>query len=253
MKCPNCGADASGKFCASCGASLKTSSCAVCGKPLSPGAKFCHACGTPVRGGSGGPAARGPISPIPWVIAGAAVVVCLLVLGITQLRTASTGAPASPAPAAGALGAPVDLTQMTPKDAADRLFNRIMTAYENGAKDTAQFFAPMALQAYGMVDSLDADARYHIGLIDLVTADYAGTLAQADTIARAVPGHLYATVLRAEVARARGDSVALHRAQATFLEHYDAESRANRPEYAQHPGVLERFRTEALQAQRKAP
>jgi hypothetical protein len=253
MKCPNCGADASGKFCASCGASLRAASCTVCGKPLSPGAKFCHACGTPVHGAADSPAGRGPVNPIPWVIAAAAVVVALLVLGVAQLRTASAGAPAAQAPAAGAMGAPVDLSQMTPRDAADRLFNRIMTAYENGAKDTAQFFAPMALQAYGMVDSLDADARYHVGLIDLVTADYPGTLAQADTIARSVPGHLYASVLRAEVARARGDSAALRRAQAAFLEHYDAESRANRPEYAQHPGVLDRFRAEALQAQGRAP
>jgi hypothetical protein len=149
------------------------------------------------------------------------------------------------------MAGPVDLSQMSPRDAADRLFNRIMTAYESGAKDSAQFFAPMALQAYGMVE-LDADARYHVGLIDLVSDDYAGAAAQADTIARTVPGHLYATVLRAEVARARGDSAALRQAQRVFLDHYDAETKANRPEYAEHPGLLERFRNEALQALGKA-
>ena len=74
---------------------------------------------------------------------------------------------------------------MTPKDAADRLFNRIMTAYESGARDTAQFFAPMARQASGMVDSLAADARYPIGLIDLATSDSTGTLAPAAPIATA--------------------------------------------------------------------
>jgi hypothetical protein len=252
MKCPNCGANASGKFCASCGASLTALACARCGGPLSAGAKFCHACGTPVHGAPVGPSARGAASPVLWIVAGGAVVVLLVVLAVTLLKPGGTAAPGPQAPAAN-VGAPVDLSQMTPRDAADRLFNRVMTAYENGAKDTAQFFAPMALQAYGMVGALDPDARYHVGLIELVADNYAGALAQADTIARAVPGHLYATVLQAEVARARADSTALRRAQAAFLDHYDAEIKANRPEYAQHPGLLERFRNDALQARGKAP
>jgi hypothetical protein len=189
---------------------------------------------------------------VPWLVAGGAVIALLVVLAITQLRPSSPASQAPQVPAAG-LGGPVDLSQMTPRDAADRLFNRVMTAYENGSKDTAQFFAPMALQAYGMVEALDADARYHVGLIDLVMDDYTGTLAQADTIARTVPGHLYASVLQAEVARARGDSTALRRAQRTFLDHYDAETKAARPEYAEHPGLLERFRNEARQALGKTP
>jgi hypothetical protein len=252
MKCPNCGANATGKFCASCGATLKALTCTRCSAPLNPGAKFCPTCGAPTHGGAAGPTGRQPTSSVPWMVAGAAVVALLVVLAITQLKTGSPSAQAPQVPAA-SLGSPVDLSQLSPRDAADRLFNRVMTAYENGAKDTAQFFAPMALQAYGMVDALDADARYHVGLIDLVTDNYAGALAQADTIARTVPGHLYATVLQAEVARARGDSTALRRAQRAFLDHYDAEAKANRPEYAEHPGLLERFRNEALQALGKTP
>jgi hypothetical protein len=191
-------------------------------------------------------------------VAGGAVVVLLAVLAVTLLRPASPATqgspgPAAAAPAGGMGGGPVDLSQMTPRQAADRLFNRIMTAYESGAKDSAQFFAPMALQAYGMVGALDADARYHVGLIDLVSDDYGGTLAQADSIAQSVPGHLYASVLQAEVARVRGDSAALRRAQRAFLDHYDAETKANRPEYAEHPGVLEQFRAAALQALGRTP
>lgn len=252
MKCPNCGANATGKFCASCGATLKPLSCARCSAPLNPGAKFCPTCGAPAHGGPAGPVGRAA-SPVPWLVAGGAVITLLVVLTITQLKPGSNPtSQAPPVPAAG-MGGPVDLSQMTPRDAADRLFNRVMTAYENGAKDTAQLFAPMALQAYGMVESLDADARYHVGLLDMVSDNYDGALAQADTIARTVPGHLYAAVLQAEAARARGDSTALRRAQRAFLDHYDAETKANRPEYAEHPGLLERFRTEAQQALGKTP
>ena len=46
--CPNCSAPASGHFCANCGVSLDGSArCAGCGTSLTPGAKFCHRCGTP--------------------------------------------------------------------------------------------------------------------------------------------------------------------------------------------------------------
>jgi len=251
MKCPNCGANATGKFCSACGATLKSLACQRCGAPLSGGAKFCHACGAPTHGGPTGPTGRST-NPVPWLVAGGAVLALLVVLVIPKLKSAGPAAAPQAAPAAGMAG-PVDLNQMTPRDAADRLFNRIMTAYEHGAKDSAKFFAPMALQAYGMVGELDADGRYHVGLIDLVSDDYAGALAQADTIARTVPGHLYAAVLQAEVARARGDSSALRRAQRAFLDHYDAETKANRPEYAEHPGVLEQFHTEARQALGKTP
>lgn len=247
MQCPSCGADAGGKFCSTCGARLNAAACAACGAALSPGAKFCHACGAPARAGGG--AAR-PVQTrnlVPWLLAGGAVVALLVVLVVTLLRPGAAPAPAAgPGPAAGA--GPVDLASLSPREAADRLFNRVMSADERGLNDTARFFAPMALSAYGMLDELDADARYHVGLLSLVTDDHASALAQADTLARLVPGHLYAAILRAEVARARGDPAALRAAEQAFLDHYEAEIAAGRREYGEHPGLLERFRAGILEA-----
>ena len=45
-------------------------------------------------------------------------------------------------------GQSVDLASLSPRQAADRLFNRVMAASENGDTAEALQFAPMALQAY---------------------------------------------------------------------------------------------------------
>ena len=42
---------------------------------------------------------------------------------------------------------PPDLSKMTPREAADRLFNRVMSANERGDKDETSWFSPMAIQA----------------------------------------------------------------------------------------------------------
>lgn len=236
MKCPACGAQASGKFCSSCGASLSKSGCARCGAPLSPGAKFCHACGA-----ASTPAGATPGGGIPWILVGGVVVVLVVVLAVTQLLPA--GAPPGSAPQAPAgMSGPLDLTQMSPKDAADRLFNRVMTASEAGLQDSAQFFAPMALQAYGMLETRDVDSRFHMGLIELVAGNPDGADAQADSIAAEVPTHLFAAMLRADAARARGDSAAARQAEATYLRNYDAELALQRTEYGHHGPWLATYR-----------
>src|SRR2546422_5863680 len=72
-----------------------------------------------------------------------------------------------------------------------------MSLHSEGKPDSAEFFLPMALQAYAMLPALDVDARYHIGVLDLTGGHAAAALAQADTIRRAVPTHLFAFMLRA--------------------------------------------------------
>jgi ribosomal protein L40E len=235
MKCPKCGATASGKFCSTCGTALGKQVCAKCGAALTPGAKFCHSCGASETGAGGGTAAP---SATPWIIAGGAVVVLLIVLAVTQIRPPAPPAAAVPA----ASGGPVDLSQMSPKDAADRLFNRVMAANEGGATDTARFFAPMALQAYRMLEVLDADGRFHMGLIELVAGNTDGALAQADTIAAERPTHLFAAMLHADAFQARGDSAAMRRAQQTYLTNYDAELASGRVEYGHHTTWLATWR-----------
>jgi hypothetical protein len=235
MKCPKCGANAAGKFCSNCGTALGAAACAKCGAPLSGSAKFCHTCGTPRSGG----AAPGAQGGIPWFLVGGAVVVLVAIIGALQLRPA---APPPPVASPGGLGGPVDLAQMTPKDAADRLFNRVMQANEMGVRDTAVMFSTMALQAYAMLDGLDDDARFHVGLIELVAGNPAGALAQADTIAAGTPTHLFASMLRADAYRATGDSAAMRRAEDAYLQNFDAELAATRPGYEHHLTWMQTYR-----------
>ncbi|HEX9727957.1 MAG TPA: zinc ribbon domain-containing protein [Gemmatimonadales bacterium] len=237
MTCPTCGADASGKFCSACGSPLSGSTCGQCGASLSPGARFCHACG-------GSAVATAPRhAPLPWIIAGVAVIGLLVVLALSRLNP-SAGTPASVAATPAGPGR-VDLASMSPRERADALFNRVADAAERGVRDTALFFKPMALEAYRMLGTLDPDARYHVGVIHLATDDYPAVLAQADSIEQTVPQHLFAAILRAEVARGQNDTEALRRAYAAFLANLEAERAANRPEYDEHPGMLDRFVTEA--------
>src|SRR5688500_9066362 len=139
MKCPNCSAQSDGAFCSNCGAPLKGAQCKSCAAPLVSGARFCTNCGTPVGNPSGGG------GNLPWIIAGLALAGLIGVLAWPGIdRVAQPDAQAdgrvpiqqmnTDGGEAGQSG-PGPLTG-TPREQADRLFNRIMTERESG--DTAQ-------------------------------------------------------------------------------------------------------------------
>jgi tetratricopeptide (TPR) repeat protein len=135
---------------------------------------------------------------------------------------------------------------MTPEERANRLFNRVMILAEAGRADSVTFFLPMALGAYGQLPALDADARYHIGLLHLAGGDVPAALAQADSIARTVPAHLFIYILRAHAYQQQGNTALERRAYAEFLRNEPAEMAKNRPEYADHADALTSFKAEAL-------
>jgi hypothetical protein len=91
-----------------------------------------------------------------------------------------------------------DISQMTPRERFDRLFDRVMGAAERGDSTTVTQFSPMALGAYDMLDQVDADARYHAAMIHLVNGGVDAALALADTIQRAAPNHLFGYLIRVE-------------------------------------------------------
>jgi len=136
---------------------------------------------------------------------------------------------------------------MSPEERATRLYNRVMILHSQGKADSAEFFLPMALQAYAMLPALDVDGRYHIGVLDLTGDDDAGALAQADSIRRAVPTHLFAAMLRARALELRRDAAGARRAYAEFLRNEAAERARRRPEYAEHKDNLDAFHTQATQ------
>lgn len=140
-----------------------------------------------------------------------------------------------------------DISQMSPQERANRLFNRVMILAEAGKDDSVRFFLPMALGAYSQLPALDADARYHVGLLQLAGGDASAALAQADTMQRAIPTHLFIYVLRAHAYRERGDTKQEAQAYADFLRNEPAEMAHNRPEYADHRDALTSFHAEAAQ------
>jgi hypothetical protein len=254
--CPACGQQASGRFCSSCGTSLEAPvTCAQCGNELPPGGRFCNQCGAPTPATEALLAQRtaSPQSQLPWVVAGigAVAVVALLVVLLTRggdedVATAATAAPF----ASGATGDPsqVDLSSMTPREAADRLYDRVMRLASSGDSAQARGFLPMALAAYQQVPEVDADVRYHLGVLSLLNDDPATTRAQADTILAAQPDHLFGLYNAAAAEQARGNAAEARRFFQRFLDVYDAEIAKALPEYTAHSEGLTSMRQEASRA-----
>ena len=176
---------------------------------------------------------------IPWVVAGISVLALVVMLAMNR-----RGAPAA-VPVADAESRevrPPDISQLSPRDAADRLFDRIMRLQEEGKRDSVNVFAPMASTAYAMVAPLDADARFHLGAIGIATGDSALArlaLAQADTILAGRPTHLLGLVLGAQAAAALGDRTALRAFNRRLLDARGRELAQPLDEYLQHRPVID--------------
>ncbi len=214
--------------------------CHACGTQLSANVRFCHKCGAAVAAAAGGQA-TGWRAGLPWAVAGAALAALVTVLamrigGRSPQEVTTLGGP---------VGVMPDISQMSPEERASRLFDRVMILAQAGKEDSVQFFLPMAIASYDQMPALDSDARYHIGLLRLAGGDAAAALAQADTIQRAVPTHLFAYVLRAHAFQQQGNRQGERRAYADFLRSETAELARNRPEYSDHQNALTAFREEA--------
>jgi hypothetical protein len=216
--------------------------CSNCGASLSSGAKFCHACGTATTTQKSG------LPGFVWILAGLAAVTLVAVIAFQAGRSGApqAGPPAASAPTGGAGGGMPDLASMSPREQADRLFNRVMTAHEQGDQGSVDLFKPMALQAYGMLGTLGPDAHYHVGVMQVVTGEVDDARARADSIEALVAGHLFAFMLRHSAARMESNEAAAQEAYRGFLANYDGEIAAGRQEYADHQRAVDSFRQQAL-------
>ncbi len=176
---------------------------------------------------------------------GALVTLAAVRLGAGSAEPAAPFAPT--ASGRGPMGT-TDISQMSPEERARRLFDRVMRMSERGARDSVQFFLPMAIGAYQQLPALDLDARYDMGALYLAGDDADGALAQADTILRAVPTHLYGFMLRTRALELKDDARGARAAAAAFLRHEPAERARQRPEYAEHQSAIDAFREEATRA-----
>jgi hypothetical protein len=265
--CPACSTPGAGRFCANCGASLETTTCAGCEASLSPGARFCHRCGRPVgatvtpASGPGIPSAPAPGSSLPWVVAAIALV-CLLAFfagNYYKAKKSSTlDAPQNALPQAGlddrtpednsgqAVRAP-DISQLSPEERADRLFNRVMLLNSQGKSDSVLFFAPMALESYRLLSPMNADQRYDMGRIAEVAGAYPLAAAQADTILQQNPAHLLGLILAARIAALEKQPSKQAAFTKRLLAAIPAETAKKLPEYDRHQADITEAVTDAKQ------
>ena len=185
-------------------------------------------------------------SALPWGVA--AIALLALVGFVAGQRFGGSRAP-SAAPAIGdapfASGTPQadaprapDISKLSPRERADRLFDRVMRLSSEGKTDSVQFFAPMALSVYQSLGPLDADLRYDFGRVAEVAGAAEIARAQADSILASDSTHLLGLVLGARAAQLRGDSAAARAFSRRLLAAEPSESAKKLPEYERHQGDI---------------
>jgi hypothetical protein len=127
-----------------------------------------------------------------------------------------------------------DISNLSPQERADRLYNKVMTLATEGKADSVQFFAPMALTAYQMLAPLNADQRYDMGRIGEVVGALPLAKAQADSILMTNPNHLLGLILEARLATIAGDTAQLHSYERRLIAAEKPETARKREEYLRH-------------------
>ena len=187
---------------------------------------------------------------LPWAVAAIALLalVALVVgqrFGGRGTAVAPGGVDSSAAPAAplagGASGMPraPDISQLTPEQRAERLYDRIMTESEAGNMENVRSFMPMAIAAYEMISPLNLDQRYDLGRIGVVGGDSALARAQADTMLATKPTHLLGLILEARAARLEKNEARARKADARLIAAEPAERAAGLKEYLLHKNDID--------------
>jgi hypothetical protein len=208
---------------------------------VAEGSRFCASCGAPL---AQQPASLPPgnlIRYAPWILTG------VLGLVLVLLVSRRTPAPATQAPTAPTTGqgAPPDISNLSPDERFNRLYQRIITAAQSGDQATVTQFMPMATAAFGMLDTVTVDARYHMAMLELHVGDMNAAQAQADTIRKGDPDHLFSYVIAAAVARWKKDDKARDAAYREFMKRYDAQIATKKPEYTEHQSMLDEVKRTA--------
>ena len=156
----------------------------------------------------------------------------------TRAKPAAGGAEMSRAAQQGAMSAS-DISSMSPREQAARLYDRIMRLHEERKMDSVAFFAPMALGSYAEIADMDQDSRYDMARVAMVAGELAVARAQEDSMLRHDPTHLLGLLLSADLARSGNDEPAAKKAEATFVAAAPRERARKLPEYQTHAGDID--------------
>lgn len=143
-----------------------------------------------------------------------------------------------------------DISKMSSQEKADRLYNRVMLATEQGNSQQAQFFAQMAMQQYDALHEeqggvYSTDQRYHLGRIAESVGAPAVTRAEADTILQKSPDNLLGLMLAVGVARVTGNATARAEYQKKLLAVAPREQAKKTADYGQHSADITRALADA--------
>ena len=232
--CPKCrfreGA-ADSNFCSRCGAALRGPPCPACAAPSEVGDRFCTRCGTGLTAARPTRGIRN--ARVPWAVAGVLAMILLVVL-VVRL-TPGAGSPTTPTPSTppGTLGptSAVQLTSMTPRQAATRLFDRVMRSIASGDRTQAELFLPMAIASYDLIAALTLDDRFHLSLLHATADDAPSALAVAEAGLVVRPTHLLCLAAAARAALLGGGADKARAHYQTLVDVYDEESGADLQEY----------------------
>ena len=252
LVCPKCGKAASGSFCQECGAKVGGHFCQECGAQITATAKYCNRCGNHISVNEHRAAASATLGGknLPWWIAGAAMFALIVALATQMMQSGGpsipTASPITSQPGGGAMtGTPPDLSTMTPVEAANRLFNRVMTAVTAGDSTEAQQFMPMAIGAYERARPLDNDGLFHLSMLQRTAMQLEAALKTAEEILEDNSDHLLGLSAAAKAAAelGRGDIAAAYYER--VLEVYESQIEQDIAEYMDHTPITDNLRTEA--------
>jgi len=191
---------------------------------------------------------------LPWWIAGVTMFALILFVGLSMVRAGpgpvpSTSGPVQQGlPAAGLAtggGAAPDISNMSPIEAADRLFNRVMQATSSGDSAQARAFLPMAIAAYQRARPLTLDGLFHLSMLNRTAMNLEAALDNALEILERNPDHLLGLAAAAEAAIELGelDEAELHYRH--LADVYEGERQAQLPEYDQHSLIVDVLKQDA--------
>jgi hypothetical protein len=134
---------------------------------------------------------------------------------------------------------------MTAREAADRLFERVMRAASADNSTEVVTFLPMAIAAYELVETLDTDGRFHLVLLRLTGQFNAEALDGAEEILSEQPNHLLGLATAGDASLALGDSGSARGYYERWLDAYETEISKGLLEYDDHRAMFPEMQAKA--------